>query len=173
MLFFFLLTIFSSFLRYPFNCPHSCCSAVLLSCCLVLQNMAQRWPKAVEADMRGHLGRYEIQGNDALKPMKFTSGYVRYVTLCLRAQSIFNILFQSSFLISFQILSFSLPSFLPSCLPLYITLCSTLLSNITSIISIFLLRNTFQFIFIRFQRSEVEGSIRLSDIRETARSDIR
>ena len=46
--------------------------------------MAQRWPKAVEADMRGHLGRYEIQGNDALKPMKFTSGCVHSFNLyCL------------------------------------------------------------------------------------------
>ena len=30
--------------------------------------------QANEADLRAHLGRYEIQGNDALKPMKFSSG---------------------------------------------------------------------------------------------------
>jgi hypothetical protein len=41
-----------------------------------LQNMAQRWPLASEADLRAHLGRYEIVGNDALKPMKFSSGSV-------------------------------------------------------------------------------------------------
>ena len=39
-----------------------------------LQNMLNRWPKAIEADLRGHLGRYDICGNDALKPMKFSSG---------------------------------------------------------------------------------------------------
>ena len=39
-----------------------------------LQNMMKRWPKAGEADLRAHLGKYEMQGNDALKPMKFTSG---------------------------------------------------------------------------------------------------
>ena len=39
-----------------------------------MQNMLTRWPKASEADLRAHLGRYEITGNDALKPMKFTSG---------------------------------------------------------------------------------------------------
>jgi hypothetical protein len=33
-----------------------------------------KWPKALEADLRGHLGKYEISGNDALKPLKFTSG---------------------------------------------------------------------------------------------------
>ena len=27
-----------------------------------------------EQELRSHLGRYEIQGNDALKPMKFSSG---------------------------------------------------------------------------------------------------
>lgn len=39
-----------------------------------LQNMLTRWPKSIEADLRAHLGRYEITGNDALKPMKFSSG---------------------------------------------------------------------------------------------------
>ena len=33
-----------------------------------------RWPKAMESDLRAHIGRYEITGNDALKPMKFMSG---------------------------------------------------------------------------------------------------
>ena len=33
-----------------------------------------RWPKASEADLRAHIGRYEITGNDTLKPMKFMSG---------------------------------------------------------------------------------------------------
>lgn len=28
----------------------------------------------LQADLRAHLGRYEITGNDALKPMKFSSG---------------------------------------------------------------------------------------------------
>lgn len=36
--------------------------------------MLNKWPKALEADLRGHLGKYEISGNDALKPLKFTSG---------------------------------------------------------------------------------------------------
>ena len=98
----------------------SCCLVLLLSCCFVMQNMAQRWPKAVEADMRGHLGRYEIQGNDALKPMKFTSGYARYVNyviLCLGAQPIFYILFQSFNLISDLVLFNSVfICFLPACL---------------------------------------------------------
>jgi ATP-binding cassette subfamily F protein 3 len=39
-----------------------------------LQNMLIKWPKAIEADLRAHLGKYEITGNDALKPMKFSSG---------------------------------------------------------------------------------------------------
>lgn len=39
-----------------------------------LQNMAKQWPLVGEAELRAHLGRYEIQGNDAVKPMKFTSG---------------------------------------------------------------------------------------------------
>lgn len=39
-----------------------------------LQNLMNRWPLAPEAELRGHLGRYEINGNDALKPMKFSSG---------------------------------------------------------------------------------------------------
>ena len=32
------------------------------------------FPKASEADLRAHLGGYEIHGTDALKPMKFSSG---------------------------------------------------------------------------------------------------
>lgn len=39
-----------------------------------LQNMMERWTLAPEAELRAHLGRYEISGNDALKPMKFISG---------------------------------------------------------------------------------------------------
>lgn len=39
-----------------------------------LQNLAVRWPKVHESELRAHLGRYEITGNDALKPMKFSSG---------------------------------------------------------------------------------------------------
>ena len=39
-----------------------------------LQNMAERWPLVPEQELRTHLGKYEIQGNDALKPMKFVSG---------------------------------------------------------------------------------------------------
>lgn len=39
-----------------------------------LQNMMNRWPKATDAELRAHLGRYEVTGNDALKPMKFMSG---------------------------------------------------------------------------------------------------
>lgn len=39
-----------------------------------LENMCSRWPLVKEQDLRSHLGRYEIQGNDALKPMKFSSG---------------------------------------------------------------------------------------------------
>lgn len=43
-----------------------------------IENMMEKWPKAIESDLRAHLGRYEISGNDALKPMKFISGYVLY-----------------------------------------------------------------------------------------------
>jgi ATP-binding cassette, subfamily F, member 3 len=39
-----------------------------------LHNMMVRFPKASEADLRAHLGGYEIHGTDALKPMKFSSG---------------------------------------------------------------------------------------------------
>ncbi len=31
-------------------------------------------PVRLQADFRSHLGRYEITGNDAVKPMKFVSG---------------------------------------------------------------------------------------------------
>ena len=39
-----------------------------------LDNMRAKWPLVPEQELRSHLGRYEIQGNDALKPMKFSSG---------------------------------------------------------------------------------------------------
>lgn len=39
-----------------------------------LQNLAKRWPLVPESELRAHLGRYEVTGNDALKPMKFSSG---------------------------------------------------------------------------------------------------
>ena len=39
-----------------------------------LQNLAKRWSLVPESDLRAHLGRYEVTGNDALKPMKFSSG---------------------------------------------------------------------------------------------------
>ena len=39
-----------------------------------LENMCKKWPLVPEQELRSHLGRYEIQGNDALKPMKFSSG---------------------------------------------------------------------------------------------------
>jgi len=39
-----------------------------------LDNLLSRWPLEKEQDVRSHLGKYEIQGNDALKPMKFSSG---------------------------------------------------------------------------------------------------
>ena len=34
----------------------------------------RRWPKSFEANIRAHLGKYEIVGNDMLKPMRFLSG---------------------------------------------------------------------------------------------------
>jgi len=37
-------------------------------------NMAAKWPLAPEAELRSHLGRFEIHGNDSIKPMKFMSG---------------------------------------------------------------------------------------------------
>jgi len=46
-----------------------------------LQNMMNRWPLAPEAELRSHLGRYEINGNDALKPMKFSSGGILFSLL--------------------------------------------------------------------------------------------
>jgi ATP-binding cassette subfamily F protein 3 len=39
-----------------------------------VQNMTAKWPLASEPELRAHLGRYEIAGNDAMKPMKFMSG---------------------------------------------------------------------------------------------------
>ena len=39
-----------------------------------LSNMLNRWPLNGESELRGHLGRFEIQGDDALKPMKYLSG---------------------------------------------------------------------------------------------------
>ena len=39
-----------------------------------LSNMILRYPKVHEQDLRSHLGRFEIQGTDALKPMKYLSG---------------------------------------------------------------------------------------------------
>jgi ATP-binding cassette, subfamily F, member 3 len=39
-----------------------------------LSNMISRYPKVHEQDLRSHLGRFEIQGTDALKPMKYLSG---------------------------------------------------------------------------------------------------
>ena len=39
-----------------------------------LQNLMLQNPKATEPELRSHLGNYEIQGMDALKPMKFSSG---------------------------------------------------------------------------------------------------
>lgn len=39
-----------------------------------LANMMARWPLSKEQDLRSHLGKYEICGNDAIKPLKFTSG---------------------------------------------------------------------------------------------------
>lgn len=39
-----------------------------------VENMQTKWPLALEAELRSHLGRFEIHGNDAMKPLKFTSG---------------------------------------------------------------------------------------------------
>ena len=39
-----------------------------------VQNMAMKWPLAPDQELRAHLGRFEIHGNDAIKPMKFMSG---------------------------------------------------------------------------------------------------
>ena len=39
-----------------------------------LQNLLNKYPKSNESDLRAHLGRYEIHGDDALKPMKYSSG---------------------------------------------------------------------------------------------------
>lgn len=39
-----------------------------------LQNLMTSFPLATEADLRSHLGRFQICGDDALKPMKFISG---------------------------------------------------------------------------------------------------
>ena len=39
-----------------------------------LSNMIRRWNTASDTDLRAHLGKFEIQGDDALKPMKFLSG---------------------------------------------------------------------------------------------------
>jgi ATP-binding cassette subfamily F protein 3 len=39
-----------------------------------VQNMTIKWPLAPDMELRAHLGRFEIHGNDAIKPMKFMSG---------------------------------------------------------------------------------------------------
>jgi ATP-binding cassette subfamily F protein 3 len=39
-----------------------------------LQNLLIQFPRSTEPEVRAHLGRYEVQGNDAIKPMKFSSG---------------------------------------------------------------------------------------------------
>lgn len=39
-----------------------------------VENMSKRWPLALEAELRAHLGKFEIHGNDAMKPLKFISG---------------------------------------------------------------------------------------------------
>lgn len=39
-----------------------------------LTNMMNQFPSANEAEIRAHLGRYEVTGPDSLKPMKFSSG---------------------------------------------------------------------------------------------------
>lgn len=39
-----------------------------------LGNMMTRFPDATQAELRAHLGKYHISGNDALKPMKYSSG---------------------------------------------------------------------------------------------------
>lgn len=39
-----------------------------------LANMMNQFPSANEAEIRAHLGRYEVTGPDSLKPMKFSSG---------------------------------------------------------------------------------------------------
>lgn len=39
-----------------------------------LGNMLNQFPNATEAELRAHLGRYQVTGNDALKPMKYSSG---------------------------------------------------------------------------------------------------
>ena len=39
-----------------------------------LQNLMNIYPGTNEAELRAHLGRYEVTGPDALKPMKYSSG---------------------------------------------------------------------------------------------------
>ena len=39
-----------------------------------LENMQKRFPSALDSELRAHLGRFELHGSDALKPLKFTSG---------------------------------------------------------------------------------------------------
>lgn len=36
--------------------------------------MQVRYPDVSEQDLRAHIGRFQITGNDAIKPMKFMSG---------------------------------------------------------------------------------------------------
>jgi hypothetical protein len=39
-----------------------------------LQSMQQRWPLTGEQELRAHLGRFEVRGDDALKPLILHSG---------------------------------------------------------------------------------------------------
>lgn len=39
-----------------------------------LQNLMNQFPGSNEAELRAHLGRFEVTGSDSLKPMKFSSG---------------------------------------------------------------------------------------------------
>jgi ATP-binding cassette, subfamily F, member 3 len=36
--------------------------------------MMNLYPGTTDAEIRAHLGRYEVTGSDSLKPMKFSSG---------------------------------------------------------------------------------------------------
>lgn len=39
-----------------------------------LSNMMNQFPAATEPEIRAHLGRFQVTGSDALKPMKYSSG---------------------------------------------------------------------------------------------------
>jgi len=55
-----------------------------------VENMLAFFPDAVDQEMRSFLGRYQIQGNDALKPMMIVIKIITRTCLLLTKLALFN-----------------------------------------------------------------------------------